>query len=218
MAGEGVISLSRVDEIQKRVFDVIFSLILLFSLSPVLLVLSLIIKADSPGPVLYRGIRSGIHGKPFHILKFRTMVENAENLGGPSTAYNDPRLTRIGAFLRKYKLDELPQLINILKGKMSFVGPRPQVEKYTKLYNKEESIILTVRPGLTDYASIKFINLDQILGDENVDEKYLKIIEPEKNALRIKYVKERTFLLDIKILVHTFLRVSKIRSLWNKDR
>lgn len=201
----------------KRLFDIAFSVLGLLLFSPVFIFVSILIKLESKGPVFYRGVRSGLDGKPFRILKFRTMVEDAEKLGGPSTALNDPRLTRIGTFLRKYKLDELPQLINILRGKMSFVGPRPQVEKYTKLYTKEERIILTVRPGLTDYASIKFINLDQILGDDNVDEKYLKTIEPEKNALRIKYVKERTFLLDIKILVHTFLRITKIRSLWNTN-
>jgi lipopolysaccharide/colanic/teichoic acid biosynthesis glycosyltransferase len=115
------------------------------------------------------------------------MVPNAERIGGPSTGLNDPRLTKLGTFLRKYKLDELPQLINVLKGDMSIVGPRPQVEEYTKLYNDEEKIILSVKPGITDYASIRFINLDQILGDANVDEKYLREIEPEKNKLRIKY-------------------------------
>lgn len=201
----------------KRLFDIGMALVCTILLSPFFLCIALMIKITSRGPVLYRGVRSGLHGIPFHIMKFRTMVQNAESLGGPSTALNDPRLTKIGTFLRKYKLDELPQVINILIGKMSFVGPRPQVEKYTKLYTQEEKIILTVRPGLTDYASIKFINLDQILGNENVDEKYLLVIEPEKNALRIKYVRERTFLVDIKILVHTFLRITKIRSLWNTN-
>jgi len=154
-------------------------------------------------------------GNPFRIFKFRTMVVDAENIGGPSTALNDPRLTGIGKFLRKYKIDELPQFINILTGEMSFVGPRPQVEKYTKLYNDEEQIILTVRPGLTDYASIKFINLDQILGDESVDERYLKEIEPEKNKLRLKYAKEHSFWIDIKIVLMTLIQMLKIQTLWN---
>lgn len=154
-------------------------------------------------------------GNPFRIFKFRTMVVDAEKIGGPSTALNDPRLTRIGKFLRKYKIDELPQLINILTGEMSFVGPRPQVEKYTKLYNDEEQIILSVHPGLTDYASIELINLDQILGDDAVDEKYLREIEPEKNRLRMKYAREHSFLIDFKIILMTLTQMFKIESLWN---
>ncbi len=167
--------------------------------------------------VFYRGWRTGLRGNPFRIFKFRTMVVDAEKIGGPSTALNDPRLTRLGKFLRKYKIDELPQLINILTGKMSFVGPRPQVEKYTKLYNDEEQIILSVRPGLTDYASIRLINLDQILRDESVDERYLNEIEPEKNRLRIKYAKEQSFWGDIKIILNTLKRMLKIRTLWNVE-
>lgn len=142
------------------------------------------------------------------------MVVDAEKIGGPSTALNDPRLTRFGKILRKYKIDELPQLINILKGEMSFVGPRPQVEKYTKLYDDEEQIILSVRPGLTDYASIKLINLDQILRDESVDERYFKEIEPGKNRLRIKYAKEHSFWSDIKIILMTFIQMLKIKTIW----
>ena len=137
---------------------------------------------------------------------------NAENLGGHSTAFNDPRLTKVGKVLRKYKLDELPQLLNIILGDMSIVGPRPQVKKYTDIYNKEEEIILSVKPGLTDYASIEFINLDEILGDEKVDEKYLKEIEPQKNKLRIKYVKEFNFWVDIKIITLTLIKLLKIKS------
>ena len=143
------------------------------------------------------------------------MVPDAEKMGGPSTALNDPRLTKIGVFLRKYKLDELPQLINVLIGDMSIVGPRPQVGKYTKLYNDEEKIILTVKPGVTDYASIRFINLDQILGDVNVDEKYHREIEPEKNRLRIKYAKEHSFWVDCRIILLTMLQMLRIRSVWN---
>jgi lipopolysaccharide/colanic/teichoic acid biosynthesis glycosyltransferase len=143
------------------------------------------------------------------------MVPDAEKMGGLSTALNDPRLTKIGAFLRKYKIDELPQLINVLIGDMSIVGPRPQFEKYTKLYNDEEKIILMVKPGITDYASIRFINLDKILGDEKVDEKYLREIEPEKNRLRIKYAREHSFWVDCRIIVLTMLQMLRIRSVWN---
>ena len=199
----------------KRLFDFLSAFITLIVLSPLFLAMAVMIKKESPGPVFYRGIRSGLSGKPFRIFKFRTMVPNAEKMGGPSTALNDPRLTKIGVFLRKYKLDELPELINVLIGDMSIVGPRPQVEKYTKLYNDEEKIILTVKPGVTDYASIRFINLDQILGDEKVDEKYLREIEPEKNRLRIKYAKEHSFWVDCRILLLTMLQMLRIRSVWN---
>lgn len=199
----------------KRVFDITFALLSLFLLWPVFLIISACIVMDTGRPIFYRGVRIGLNGKPFRIFKFRTMITNAEEIGGPSTALNDPRLTPVGKILRKYKMDELPQLFNILTGDMSFVGPRPQVEKYTKLYTGEERIILSVRPGLTDYASIQFINLDAILGDENVDEKYLREVEPEKNRLRIQYVKDLSFWTDMKILFLTFLQMFKIRTRWN---
>ena len=198
----------------KRCFDLALCFIGIFVCFPLLLTISLALKIDSTGPILYRGIRSGLFGVPFRIFKFRTMVENAEKLGGPSTALNDPRITRIGRFLRKYKFDELPQLFNILKGDMSFVGPRPQVEKYTKLYTGEEKDILSVKPGITDYASIHFIDLDAVLGDENVDEKYMKEIEPRKNRLRISYVKQCCFSEDMKIFAMTLSQMFKIRSKW----
>ncbi len=149
------------------------------------------------------------------MLKFRTMVPEAEKIGGPSTALNDPRVTSIGRCLRKYKLDELPQLINVFRGEMSIVGPRPQVEQYTRLYTEEEKIILSVKPGLTDFASIRFINLDALLGEENVDEKYLRTVEPEKTRLRMEYAKNPSFGKDMKILFLTFLQMFRIRSLWN---
>lgn len=199
----------------KRLFDVTACLIALPFLLLFFPLISIVIKLDSRGAVFYRGWRAGLGGRPFRIFKFRTMIIHAENMGGPSTALNDPRLTRIGKFLRKYKIDELPQLINILKGEMSFVGPRPQVERYTKLYNDEEQIILSIRPGLTDYASIKFINLDQILGDESVDERYLKEIEPVKNKLRMKYAKEHSFWIDLKIILITIMQMLKIKTPWN---
>ena len=199
----------------KRMFDFFFSSVMLLLLWPLFLLVSLMIYCQSPGPVFYRGVRTGLHGKPFRIYKFRTMVQDAEKKGGPSTALNDPRITGIGRLLRKYKLDELPQLFNIFLGDMSFVGPRPQVEKYTRLYTPEEKIILTVRPGLTDYASIQFIHLDAILGDEDVDGKYLRDVEPEKNRLRIQYARHLSFCTDMTILYRTLIRMFKIRTLWN---
>jgi lipopolysaccharide/colanic/teichoic acid biosynthesis glycosyltransferase len=199
----------------KRLFDISACFIALPFLLPFFAIMAIIIKLSSPGPIFYRGWRTGLGGKPFRIFKFRTMVVDAEKIGGPSTALNDPRLTKFGKFLRKYKIDELPQIINVLKGEMGFVGPRPQVEKYTKLYNDEEKIILSVRPGLTDYASIKFINLDQMLGDDLVDEKYLREIEPEKNILRLKYAKNHSFRIDLKIIFITFIQMLRINSIWN---
>jgi lipopolysaccharide/colanic/teichoic acid biosynthesis glycosyltransferase len=202
-------------DFMKRMFDFTLAFIGLIFLAPLLLATAIVIKLDSPGPVFYLGNRIGLNGVKFRIFKFRTMVEDAEKTGGLSAALNDSRLTRIGRFLRKYKLDELPQLINIIWGEMSFVGPRPQVEQYTILYNEEEKIILSVKPGLTDYASIRFINLGKILGDDKVDEKYYREIEPEKNRLRIKYVKNRSMRVDFKIIIQTLLSLFKIRSSWN---
>jgi lipopolysaccharide/colanic/teichoic acid biosynthesis glycosyltransferase len=143
------------------------------------------------------------------------MIVNAESAGGPSTALNDPRLTRAGKFLRKFKFDELPQLFNILKGEMSFVGPRPQVEYYTRQYSGDELLVLSVKPGLTDYASIRFINLDEILGDDEVDKKYASEVEPEKNRLRIEYAKNCNFWIDMKILLMTFLRIFGLKGPWS---
>lgn len=202
-------------DIVKRFIDILFSLLAILLLSPVLLVLSLVIYFDSPGHVIYFGKRTGLNAKSFSIFKFRTMVINAESLGGPSTALNDTRLTKTGRFLRKYKLDELPQLFNVLFGTMSFVGPRPQVEQYTKLYNEEEQRIFTVKPGLTDFASIYFIDMDHVLGTENVDEIYKNEIEPKKNKLRLKYVYEKSFLTDMKLLFLTFILLIGAKNLCN---
>ena len=139
------------------------------------------------------------------------MVPNAEKIGGPSTAINDKRLTPIGFFLRNTKLDELPQLFNVLVGDMSFVGPRPQVTYYTNKYKGEEKFILSVKPGITDYASIMFSNMDKELGSINVDDYYEKYIEPKKNLLRIKYVKEISFKTDFTILFKTFFKLISSR-------
>ena len=201
----------------KRIFDLFVSLFCLIILSPFLLVVSVIVKKSSPGPVLYKGTRTGLNGVPFKILKFRTMVHNAESVGGPSTALNDPRLTRSGKILRRFKIDELPQLINILQGDMSLVGPRPQVQQYTDLYTDEEKKILSVRPGLTDFSSVYFINLDEILGDGDVDEKYLREVEPKKNKLRLKYVREQSMWTDIKIIFMTASNMLGIKFHWNID-
>lgn len=167
----------------------------------------------SRGDIFYQGIRSGKNNIDFKIYKFRTMDENAENIGGHSTALNDFRLTKIGRFLRKYKLDELPQLINIIKGEMSIVGPRPQVIFYTSQYKGDLKLILTVKPGLTDLASLYFLDMDKVLGNENVDKKYADEIEPIKNLLRLKYVKEKSFLLDLRIIVETAFSLIGIKNI-----
>lgn len=194
--------------IVKRAFDLAAGTAALLLLLPAGLVIAALIKVDSRGSVFYRGRRIGKGKRPFSIFKFRTMVADAERLGGPSTAHHDPRLTRVGAVLRRYKLDELPQVLNILRGEMSFVGPRPQVEQYTHRYSDEERAIFTVRPGLTDYASIRFINLDELLGDDNVDERYRREVEPVKNRLRVLYVQQQSLLVDLKILWLTVLALA----------
>jgi lipopolysaccharide/colanic/teichoic acid biosynthesis glycosyltransferase len=201
----------------KRPVDALLALLALIVMSPILLAIGAGVKLDDGGSVFYRGTRTGLYGKPFQIFKFRTMVVAAERMGGPSTAANDPRLTRIGPSLRRYKLDEFPQLINILFGEMSFVGPRPQVQAYTDLYTEKQQIMLDVRPGLTDYASNHFFDLDRILGDTDVDEKYLNEIEPEKNRLRTRYVEEVSFLSDMKILLATAVLLLRRCSTWNTD-
>jgi lipopolysaccharide/colanic/teichoic acid biosynthesis glycosyltransferase len=191
-------------DFSKRNFDIYVSMFGLILLSPLIIFIILLIKMDSPGPLLYRGIRVGRYGKHFKINKFRTMVLNADKIGGSSTPDDDPRITKIGSFLRKYKLDELPQLINVLKGEMSFVGPRPQVPWAVELYNEKEKLLLTVRPGITDYASIKFRNEADILkGSSDPDKDYLEKIAPEKIKLGLYYVQNRSFWLDIKIIFAT---------------
>jgi lipopolysaccharide/colanic/teichoic acid biosynthesis glycosyltransferase len=195
----------------KRPIDFALAFVSLMIAGPILLFVALLVRTTSQGPVFYRGVRAGRNDTTFRIFKFRTMVENAETIGGPSTALNDPRLTPVGRFLRKFKLDELPQLFNILSGDMSFVGPRPQVLKYTSLYDGEFRRILDLRPGLTDYASIEFIDMDKTLGDGDVDQRYLKEIEPRKNELRLKYVNDASFSVDIRILIKTFLRLIPFR-------
>ncbi len=199
----------------KRFTDIVISLFSLCVLFPFLLVIALIIKLNSNGPVFYRGKRSARHNGTFLIYKFRTMVNDAEKKGGFSTAIDDHRFTSVGRILRRFKIDELPQFINVLFGEMSLIGPRPQVEYYTNLYTEDESVILSVRPGITDLASIYFVDMDDTLGSINVDEKYQLEIEPVKNKLRIQYVKEMSFMLDMKILIGTLFRIIGFKNITN---
>jgi len=193
----------------KRLFDIVFSLFGLILVSPLFLVIAVLIKRESPGKAFYRGERVGKNGKPFKIFKFRTMVPAAEKLGGPSTAGDDPRLLKIGLFLKKYQLDELPQLINVLKGEMSLVGPRPEVKMYVDMMTDEEKrVILSVKPGMTDLASLWNFHESEILkGSKNPEKTYQEKIRPEKIRLQIEYVKNRSFLLDLKIIIKTILKV-----------
>jgi len=201
-------------DILKRCFDVTAACLGLLILAPPMAVIALLIGVTSPGPILYRGRRTGLQGKPFRICKFRTMVADAERKGGLSTAKNDPRITRIGGLLRRYKLDELPQLINVLKGEMSIVGPRPEMPEYTRLYTGEELLILTVRPGITDYASLRFVHLDDVLGADRADEVYENQVRPMKNLLRVEYVKTRSFGKDLTIILRTLSKLAGT-ALWN---
>lgn len=188
----------------KRLFDICFSTTTLLVLSPLLLAITAAVKFTSPGPVFYRGERVGMGGRKFRILKYRSMVINADKIGGSSTPEDDPRITRVGKFLRRYKLDELPQFFNVLVGDMSIVGPRPQVAWAVELYSPEERALLTVRPGITDDASIKFRNEGEILrGAADPDKTYLEIIAPEKIRIGLEYVRNHSIFTDVRIIVRT---------------
>ena len=188
----------------KRTFDVAVSAIVLLALSPLIIAIGILIRLTSPGPALYAGTRIGQSGKPFRLLKFRTMVANADKIGGPSTSDDDPRVTRVGHVLRRYKLDELPQFINVLKGQMSLVGPRPEVPAEVALYSPEQCKLLTVRPGITDWASMKFHNEGEILkGSTDPHRAYQERIRPEKIRLGLEYVNRQSFIVDIRILSGT---------------
>jgi len=192
----------------KRVFDLVFAMAGLVLLSPVLAVVAIVIRLSSPGATFYRGVRVGRYGKSFRILKFRTMVVNAEALGGSCTSADDRRITSVGRWLRKYKLDELPQLFNVLRGDMSFVGPRPEVQEYTDLFNEEERQILSIRPGITDWATLSNSDEEAVLtGNSDPERTYLEQIRPQKIRLQLKYVREGNLCVDFRILLATVILV-----------
>ena len=197
--------------VSKRIFDIICSALGLIILAPMFIVIALLIKITSYGSIFFRQNRVGLHGEIFAIHKFRTMITNAENVGPKITIGNDTRITKIGYFLRKTKLDETPQLIDVLRGKMSLVGPRPEVPEYAELYQLEiRDIVLSIRPGITDWASIKMIDENQILAKaQNPKATYINQIMPEKLAFAVKYVKTRSFMQDILIIVMTFIKIIK---------
>ena len=194
----------------KRLCDVLVASVLLLLLSPFLLVIALVIRWSDGGPVFYRAPRVGLRGQPFRMLKFRTMVQHADRIGGPSTPDGDPRVTPIGRWLRKHKLDELPQLFNVCGGTMSLVGPRPEVQQYVDLYSEEERVILTVRPGLTDWASLWNIDEGALLkGSPDPEKVYLETIRPVKLRLQLAYVRQRSFGTDLRILLHTAIALAR---------
>ena len=193
-----------------RLLDIVLSLLGLLFLLPIFLILAVWIKFDSQGSIFFRQIRVGKDGRDFRIYKFRTMIVNAEKMGIITIGERDSRITNSGYFLRKYKLDELPQLINVLKGEMSFVGPRPEVRKYVEMYNQEQLKILTVKPGITDYASIEYINEDEILGKSSDPEKtYIEEIMPQKIKYNMKYINNKTVIEYFKIIFLTIIKIIK---------
>ena len=199
---EGPLSHPFYSKVVKRALDFTLALILLIPGLVIMIPLAVWVKLDSPGPVIYRAIRGGYKNKPFYIMKFRSMVVDADKSGG-CTALNDNRVTRAGRIMRRLKLDELPQLFNILRGEMSFVGPRPELLLYTTQYTKEQECIMWVRPGITDRSSIVYIAQDEIVGTENPVENFEKYILPEKNRLRVEYAKNQSFMLDMHLFFET---------------
>jgi lipopolysaccharide/colanic/teichoic acid biosynthesis glycosyltransferase len=196
----------------KRAFDLLACLPALVLLSPLLILIAVLIRLESKGPVLYLQERIGKDLKPFKICKFRTMVTDADRKGLLTVGGRDPRITRIGYHLRKYKLDELPQLFNVITGEMSLVGPRPEVRKYVELYTAEQRRVLSVKPGITDYASIAYVNENEILGESTDPERtYIDQIMPQKLELNLKYIAEKSLMTDAKIIFKTLLSIVTAR-------
>ena len=192
----------------KRLFDIVFSVLGLIIISPVFILLSLIIVLDSRGGVFFRGVRVGQYGKDFKIFKFRSMVKDAEGKGKWNVGDNDKRITRFGHFLRKSKLDELPQLINVLIGDMSLVGPRPEVRRYVDMYTPEQMKVLEVKPGITDYASIEYIDENMLLEKSSDPHKtYIEEVMPAKLALNMKYIKNPTLFEYFKLIFMTVFKI-----------
>lgn len=190
----------------KRILDFVLALILIIPCAVVMIPIAIAVKLSSPGPVFYTALRGGYHNRPFNILKFRTMVVGADKYSS-TTALNDPRVTKVGRMLRHSKLDELPQLFNILKGDMSFIGPRPELLRYTTQYTEEQQCILWVRPGITDPSSIKLISLDELVGHDDPEGNYETKILGEKNRMRVEYAKNQSFSLDARVFFQTLQTV-----------
>lgn len=192
----------------KRLFDVVFSFMVAAVFLPFGLIIALIILMTSPGPIFYLQERIGKDGAPFRLIKFRTMRKDADKHGKLTIGMRDPRITSIGYFLRRTKLDEFPQFINVLKGDMSAVGPRPEVKEYVDLYTDEQRKVLSVKPGITDYASLKYYRENEILGEsDDPRETYIRTVMPAKLELNLIYIKEKGILKDLRIIVRTFSKM-----------
>jgi lipopolysaccharide/colanic/teichoic acid biosynthesis glycosyltransferase len=187
----------------KRIFDVLLSAMMIIILLPLFIITALLILITSGLPIFFYQERVGKDWKIFRIIKFRTMIKNAEKLGPGITAFSDERITPFGRILRNYKLDELPQLFNVLKGEMSIIGPRPELLKYIKFYLDDYASILNIKPGITDYAAIKFIDEENLINFNNKEESYINKILPSKIILYKKYINEMGFFTDMKILLNT---------------
>ena len=188
----------------KRLFDIVFSLLLIIILLPLFLILAILVKVDSKGPILYLQTRVGKRNQDFKLFKFRTMYIDSDKKGLLTVGHRDSRITRVGYNLRKYKVDELPQLFNVLIGDMSVVGPRPEVRKYVDMYDERQQKVVSVRPGITDFASIQFVNENELLKNaENPEKLYIDEIMPAKLELNLKYIENRHFFKDIKIILLT---------------
>lgn len=198
--------MNKFNEIVKRLFDFLASLFGIIIISPILIIVAIAIKVDSKGPVMFLQKRVGRYGNPFYIYKFRTMVTDAEKLGTQITIGKDNRITKVGSFLRKYKIDELPQLFNVLKGDMSLVGPRPEVPRYVELYSEEERRVLEVRPGITDLASLRYKDENDILGKvENPEDYYINVIMKDKLKLNLEYIEKSNLIFDISLILKTII-------------
>ncbi|MPM18881.1 Undecaprenyl phosphate N,N'-diacetylbacillosamine 1-phosphate transferase [bioreactor metagenome] len=194
----------------KRIFDLFFSAIAILILLVPGLLLALIIMMESRGGAFYRQVRVGRNEKPFRLLKFRTMFTGSDAKGLLTVGSADNRVTGFGKFLRRSKMDELPQMINILAGQMSFVGPRPEVPKYVAMYSDEQKKVLSVRPGLTDYASLEYINESDLLAQQSDPEKYyIETVMPAKLSLNLKYIKEMSCATDLKIIFRTLFKIGR---------
>ncbi len=192
----------------NRIFDIFFSSLALLIIAPVFLFIAFLIILESKGGVFYKQIRVGKGQRLFNLYKFRSMKPGSDRKGLLTVGGRDARITRMGVFLRSYKLDELPQLFNILRGDMSFVGPRPEVPKYVNLYNQEQKKVLSVKPGLTDYASLEYFDESNLLaGAEDPEKYYIEKIMPDKLALNIRYIADKSFITDIKIIFKTLLKI-----------
>lgn len=194
----------------KRILDVISSILVILALSPVWLVIAMLVAVESPGGVFYKQIRVGRNNRDFYLYKFRTMRVGADKKGLLTVGERDSRITRVGYFLRKYKIDEFPQLLNVLKGDMSVVGPRPEVRKYVEMYTPEQLKVLAVRPGLTDYASIKYVNENEVLAAaENPEKTYIEEIMPAKLQLNLQYIENQSVFEDVKLIFATIKAIFK---------